>query len=236
MKKIKQNIPNMITISRIISSIVAPISILMGNIPLAVILYIYGAISDCLDGLAARKLNAFTELGRKLDPISDKLYALSLLSSTLILGNYLMLIPLALEGEIAATTISAKNSNINLETERVGKYKTWLLFASIIIGLLATIKPVFYFPLAPLLGYTSYFQIQSIKAYENQFYNKLNKTNSHKIDVKLNEEDAKKENIKEKIESHYNEFMFYKNIPIESNRTKPKKLQKVRKKNNNIDF
>ena len=110
MNKLKQNIPNMITISRIISSVLASILFVSGLTGPAIILYIIGAVSDALDGFAARKLNAFTELGKKLDPISDKIFALSLLAPSLILGNHLMFIPLVLEAEISSITIAAKKS------------------------------------------------------------------------------------------------------------------------------
>lgn len=228
MKKIKQNIPNAITISRIISSILSPILLLTGNIAPALSLYIYGAISDALDGLAARKLNAYTELGRQLDPLSDKIYALSLITSSLVLGNYLMLIPLILEGEISSTTIAAKKNNINLETERVGKYKTWLLSISIILGLLAPIYPAIYFPLIASLVATTHFQIQSIHAYENQYLNKLTNHQTYP-DPQIKEENKQEiSHPKNQIQNHYNEFMFYKNIPIESKLTKPKTRKKVK--------
>lgn len=234
MKKITQNIPNMITLSRIISSLIAPMLFLTGNIPISIGLYVYGAISDMLDGFLARKLNAFTDLGRKLDPISDKIYALSLLAPSLILGNLLMLIPLILETEISSTIISAQKANITLETERVGKYKTWFLFPSIIIGLLATQNPAFYFPLVPLLGYTTHFQIQTIKAYENQYHKKLNQTNNQKEDTKIrltSTPKQAKEPIKTQIKNHYDEFIFYQNIEVHSPQTNSKKRRKI--KNNN---
>jgi CDP-diacylglycerol--glycerol-3-phosphate 3-phosphatidyltransferase len=234
MNKIKKNIPNIITISRIISSISASILFILGNIPVAIGLYIYGAVSDCLDGLAARKLNAFTELGRKLDPISDKIYALSLLIPSLALGNYLMAIPLVLESSIASTTITAKKSNIKIETERVGKYKTWFLFATIILGLIATKFPIAYIPLAPLLGYTAHFQLQSIKSYENQYYQKLNKTNNNISKEKQEPQThTKNKQIKNQIKNHYDELMFYQNIPIDTpSQTKPKTHKLVKRKNN----
>lgn len=230
MNKIKQNIPNTITISRMISSVIAPILLITGNITGSISLYIYGAVSDFFDGLAARKLNAFTELGRQLDPLSDKIYALSLLTSSLVLGNYLMIIPLLLEGEIAATNIAAKNTNIKIETERVGKYKTWLLSISILLGVLAPIYNVMYIPLIATLVGTTHFQIQSIHAYENQYLDKLNNKKTISDTTTSTEENKEKNTAKEQIKKHYNEFMYYKNIPIESKLNKPKVRKKVREK------
>lgn len=244
MKKIIKNIPNTITFSRIISSILAPILLGMGNTSGAIGLYTYGAISDCLDGLAARTLNAHTELGKILDPISDKIYAASLIISSILLGNYLMIIPLVFEGEIAATNIAAKKSGILIRTERVGKYKTALLFISLILGLIAPFYPVMYFPFSITLINTIQFQIQSIHAYENQYHKKMLEKigyieKEQNYVKEIEKESPKKEKAKEPIKKvlqdqfvyHYNEFQFYKNIPIESKINKnTKKLQKRLKK------
>ena len=228
MNKIKQNIPNAITISRMIISLTASTFFITGNIPLSITLYIYGAISDAFDGLAARKLNAQTELGKKLDPISDKIFALSLLTPSIVLGNYLMILPLLLEGEITSINIAAKKTKIKLETERVGKYKTWFLFTSLILGLLSTLYPVTYLPLALSLGYTTHFQIQSIKAYNNQYKEKINNIEKTKIienKTTKKEKNNKKDYIKQRIKNHYNEFIYYKDIDINN---KPKKLIRKR--------
>ena len=230
MKKLKRNIPNIITISRIITSPIAAILFVSGNIQASIGLYVYGAISDFLDGLAARKLNAFTPLGKKLDPISDKLFALSLLMPSLILGNYLMIIPLVLEAEIAATTIAAEKSGVEIETERVGKYKTWFLFTSIILGLLATKFPVMYLPLAFSLAKTTKMQLQSKTAYENQYLNKL-KNKEKSIPKKENPktEQKKKSNIRQQIKSHLEEYSLYDTFPIESEyKSSPK--QKIKRR------
>ena len=72
--KIKKQIPNIITISRIISLIIGLIFFCQEKFILALIFYIYGAISDFLDGYFARKFNAYSKLGKYLDAISDKLY------------------------------------------------------------------------------------------------------------------------------------------------------------------
>ena len=40
-----------------------------GNTILSLIFYIYGAISDSIDGYFARKLNAYTKFGQYLDAI-----------------------------------------------------------------------------------------------------------------------------------------------------------------------
>ena len=77
--KIKKQIPNIITISRIICTIIGFILFCQKKFILALFFYIYGAISDFLDGYFARKFNAYSKLGKYLDAISDKLYSFSVM-------------------------------------------------------------------------------------------------------------------------------------------------------------
>ena len=42
-------------------------------------LFLAAGLTDCLDGLAARKLHQITKLGKVLDPIADKLFTASVL-------------------------------------------------------------------------------------------------------------------------------------------------------------
>jgi CDP-diacylglycerol--glycerol-3-phosphate 3-phosphatidyltransferase len=51
-----------------------------------IVMLIYGVISDYLDGLVARKTNTISEVGKMIDPISDKLSAGALFIYTVWLG------------------------------------------------------------------------------------------------------------------------------------------------------
>ena len=94
MYKLKKQLPNIITLSRIISLVVGFILFMKGNTILSLIFYIYGAISDSIDGYFARKLNAYTKFGQYLDAISDKLYFLSLIIILLVNKKYLIILPM----------------------------------------------------------------------------------------------------------------------------------------------
>ncbi len=168
--KFLKSIPNIITSSRIVTAIMAAISFIMGNIPLAIILYSYSAISDCLDGMLARKLNAYSELGRKLDAISDKLFVASAIAPSIILGNYIMLVPLLLEISILTITACNQIHHINPRTERIGKFKSCFLFPTVILGLIGTKIPAFNLLMAPLFYASTVLEIKSIKAYSKQKY------------------------------------------------------------------
>lgn len=204
--KIIKNIPNMLTISRMVSSVLGAGFFVFGNIHMSAILYIYGAISDCFDGLAARKLNAFSELGRKLDALSDKLYAASLLIPSIICGNFLMIIPSILELKISSINLKSQKLGFETNTQRIGKFKTALLFPTMIVGLLATKFIDFYPLLIVLFPISTILQINSITVYENLLNHniKLNKeistiNNKEEIEVDKNKIKNKKTS---KIKSH----------------------------------
>lgn len=69
-------VPNLITIARILA-IVPIVALVMGGDPLlravALSLYVLAAASDWVDGYLARAWNQYSDLGRMLDPIADKL-------------------------------------------------------------------------------------------------------------------------------------------------------------------
>lgn len=84
------NLPNKITISRIVMIVLMDIAILvMAFIPfvapdlgeskinlvyfIIAILFVIAAATDCLDGQIARRCHLVTDLGKFLDPIADKL-------------------------------------------------------------------------------------------------------------------------------------------------------------------
>lgn len=219
--KIIKNIPNALTVSRIISSVAGASAFVVGNVGWAAVLYIYGAVSDYFDGLAARKLNAFSEFGRKLDAFSDKIYAGSLLIPSILCGNLLMLIPLALELKISGIIMISENKGFKPSTFRIGKFKTGVLFPTMIVGLLSTrfidLTPLLW----TLLPLTTILQSKSITAYQNFLnYNIfINRKRENKLSIKelklIKEasmsnkfEDIKdnfntNENTKEKVSSGY---------------------------------
>src|SRR5882724_9314658 len=69
-------LPNLLTIMRIV---LVPVFALAFVLPgetarlIAFVVFCIAGLSDALDGLAARKLNAASSLGRMLDPIADKI-------------------------------------------------------------------------------------------------------------------------------------------------------------------
>ena len=75
------NLPNKLTLTRIILFPVVVIFIMLRNVPfhwlIAAIVFIAAAITDFLDGRRARKRGIVTDFGKLMDPIADKLLVIS---------------------------------------------------------------------------------------------------------------------------------------------------------------
>lgn len=67
------NVPNTLTILRIVLIVPLMWFLLRQDYIMAGIILLLSALSDMLDGLLARKLHQITDLGKILDPIADKL-------------------------------------------------------------------------------------------------------------------------------------------------------------------
>lgn len=208
--KIIKNIPNLITISRIIASVLGAGFFVLGNIPVAAGLYIYGAVSDFFDGKAAQMLNAHSELGRKLDALSDKLYAASLLIPSILCGNLLMLIPTLYELKISYINLKSDKLGFKSKTSRIGKFKTFMLFPTMIFGLLTTISIDFLPLFLILFPFSTILQVNTSICYNNLLqYNiknkDLNKTKTNNNVIK--KEESKLTKKKQSINKYYDKSM-----------------------------
>jgi cardiolipin synthase (CMP-forming) len=72
------NLPNLITIGRILLVPVTVWLIISGEFGLAFVAFLMAGISDGVDGYIARRFNQRTELGAYLDPIADKALLVSI--------------------------------------------------------------------------------------------------------------------------------------------------------------
>jgi len=83
------NIPNLITLLRIILVPVVVILLIQGSFRKALAVFIIASISDAVDGFLARVMHQQTAVGAYLDPIADK----ALLASTFVTLSILHVIP-----------------------------------------------------------------------------------------------------------------------------------------------
>ncbi|MBW6485036.1 MAG: CDP-alcohol phosphatidyltransferase family protein [Syntrophobacterales bacterium] len=83
------NIPNFITLLRIILVPVVVILLIQGSFMKALAVFVIASISDAVDGFLARVMHQQTVVGAYLDPIADK----ALLTSTFVTLSILHVIP-----------------------------------------------------------------------------------------------------------------------------------------------
>lgn len=68
---ITRHIPNTITCLNLISGCIAVINAVQGNTSVAVLFILCGAVFDFLDGMTARMLHAYSNIGKELDSLAD---------------------------------------------------------------------------------------------------------------------------------------------------------------------
>ncbi|GBE06157.1 MAG TPA: CDP-alcohol phosphatidyltransferase family protein [Nitrospirae bacterium] len=83
-----RNLPNILTITRILFLPFFAASLIYGIYSYALILFIAASVTDGLDGYIARKHNLATKLGGILDPVADKFL---ILTSFIIMSMYGMI-------------------------------------------------------------------------------------------------------------------------------------------------
>jgi cardiolipin synthase len=83
---VPMNIPNYITLVRIVLIPFFINAMIYGYYRSALTIFIVACATDALDGLIARVTNSITELGALLDPIADKLLILSAFVTLVLLG------------------------------------------------------------------------------------------------------------------------------------------------------
>lgn len=81
------NLPNLLTIFRILLVPIFIIFVIHNDFRMALIIFIMAGITDGLDGLLARVLNQKTTIGAYLDPIADKMLLISAYISLTIKGT-----------------------------------------------------------------------------------------------------------------------------------------------------
>lgn len=132
-----RQIPNLLTLIRLMAPcFIIPVAI-VGNVPLILGLTAFFSLTDFADGLIARKFNLTSELGELLDAVTDKVFASTLLIAASF-SNPILLCNLTLEGAIAGINIYKKLNNQPVKSSFVGKTKTWFLFSLTGIGIISS--------------------------------------------------------------------------------------------------
>ncbi|MBQ5678261.1 MAG: CDP-diacylglycerol--glycerol-3-phosphate 3-phosphatidyltransferase [Clostridia bacterium] len=127
----KLNVPNLLTIARIIITPIFLAVILMDTLPhrflIACIVFSIASITDAIDGHLARKNNQITNFGKFLDPIADKILTTSALLAFMSVGLcniWIVMLILTREFAIASVRMIAATGGVVIPANIWGKIKT----------------------------------------------------------------------------------------------------------------
>ena len=142
----KMNIPNTLTIIRMILIIPFVILLLNGaDIP-AVVIFIVASFTDMLDGKIARKYNLVTNFGKFMDPLADKLLVCSALICLVEmerLAAWIVIIIIAREFIISGFRLVASDNGIVIAASYWGKFKTVFQMIMVVVLMLNIQNSVF---------------------------------------------------------------------------------------------
>ncbi|GAB1475317.1 CDP-diacylglycerol--glycerol-3-phosphate 3-phosphatidyltransferase [Bacillota bacterium] len=133
------NLPNKLTMLRILLIPVLVILLMKGYYYSSGILFIAASVTDTLDGYIARKYNLITNFGKIMDPLADKLLVTAAMICLVELGEvagWMIIVILAREFIITGLRAVAAGEGIIIAAGTSGKIKTVLQMAALSIILL----------------------------------------------------------------------------------------------------
>ncbi len=134
------NIPNVLTISRFLFSPLFLYFFLVDKIELALIVFMFVAVTDLADGWIARSTNQKTKFGESLDPMADKFMIFLALVAVCIKFSFpVWAIPLFISRDIISLAgsilIYTKHKGV-WKANKLGKLTTFLQIVSILVFIL----------------------------------------------------------------------------------------------------
>lgn len=138
------NIPNLLSISRILS---VPVFIILMLEPSPVralaagVVFSLASATDWLDGYLARKWGQVTKVGKLLDPIADKILIMSALVILVeirsdVVHSWIAIVIIGREFAVTGLRAMAASDGIIIPAENVGKYKVGAQIAAVLSLLL----------------------------------------------------------------------------------------------------
>ena len=137
------NVPNQLTVARLILTFVFVALLSLEGVPFAktgaLLVFSFAAITDFLDGYLARKNNLVTNFGKLMDPLADKVLMCAgfvLLTRLELIPAWMVVVILAREFMVTGLRLLASAEGVVLAAENLGKYKTTIQIVTIIYFLL----------------------------------------------------------------------------------------------------
>lgn len=194
----KKLIPNILTIIRIVLTIIIIVLGLTNHIKLVILLTIIAALTDFFDGWLARKWKVTSLIGAKLDAVADKFFAIGLIAC---LTNKLSILylPLIIEIILSFANLYFHFKSGKTKSLPIGKFKTWILFISIILiiisiliknNLLSDIANGFIYmtinlQILSLISYTIYYKnnMENLSIENNEAHKKIMEETENTIKI-----------------------------------------------------
>lgn len=135
------NLPNKITIARMfLVPVLIALYYLYPNTYAPALIFIIASLTDMLDGYLARKNDQITAFGKFIDPLTDKILAITALI-LFVEGKILPAIPVIIviyrEFAVSGFRLVAANKGITIAAGKTGKIKTALQFIGIAMILIS---------------------------------------------------------------------------------------------------
>ncbi|MGI6736560.1 MAG: CDP-diacylglycerol--glycerol-3-phosphate 3-phosphatidyltransferase [Anaerovoracaceae bacterium] len=128
------NLPNKLTMGRILAIPVFIVVYLMGHYIIATLIFIAAAATDALDGHIARSRNLVTNFGKLMDPLADKLLTMSAFVCLVWMGlvpGWMVIVILAREFAVSGLRQIAAADGVVMAAGKSGKVKTVLQMVTI---------------------------------------------------------------------------------------------------------
>ena len=124
---IEMNLPNKLTILRVLMIVPFVVLMLQERNVWALLLFVVASLTDLADGKIARKYNLVTNFGKFMDPLADKLLvcaALILLVELERIPAWVVLIIISREFIISGFRLIAADNRVVIAASYWGKFKT----------------------------------------------------------------------------------------------------------------
>ena len=123
------NLPNKLTISRVVAVPVFVLLYMKGFNTAAFVIFCLASLTDMLDGKIARKYDLITNFGKIMDPLADKILVYSafcLMVENGIVPSWMLIVILCREFVVAGIRTVAASEGIVIAAGMSGKIKTVL--------------------------------------------------------------------------------------------------------------
>lgn len=142
------NLPNKLTLSRIIAVPFFIWSYMQGHAWISLIIFVLASLTDMADGKIARKYDLITNFGKIMDPLADKILVYSafcLMTADAKLPAWSLIIILFREFLVAGVRTVAASSGIVIAADMAGKIKTVLQMFAVPCLIISGVHKLFYY-------------------------------------------------------------------------------------------